>query len=600
MKQEENAMHRKFKILAVAPYESLKEVLLQTAKEYPQLDVTVEVGPIYEGLKKLQKYDLSQFDAVLSRGGTKMEIEKHTTLPVFKIPISYFDLLNIIKLVEHYQGKIAILTYENIANAARVLCDLLHFPYNIFIINEWHNAKEKVLQLKEQGYTLIIGDAVSVIQAERLGLQSILLTSSAASVREAYEHILNVCSYVEPFRTDTSLFHQYCRSQQETIFYFDRRGKLLYGEDSPGEQALQSFCAHQIPALEKEQQLITQKQWQGTLLEIQGNRFLVRQVPYYFFSIKRMTPLVPGKQGTPYLSLFEPSAPHTLLQGLPNILQLLSPGSWKRTLQLVSSGFNCCLIGEAGTDSDSLVHALYEKSSHAEAPLYCINPLLLKEADMRRLCTDSHSPLFLPHASLYFRNLAQLDDGRFQYLLDELSIAAYESTAKLYFSFEGSEKQESLESRCQQLQERFQLHTVLLPTLRNKGDQILNYALLYIQSHNHMKDTHIVGMEPEAITLLCQYDWPQNLKQLQRVLQKAVLSTDAPWITARTIRLALQEEQRSALQFPRSQLDLGQPLHQIIQQVVGKVLQEENNNQTKAARRLGISRTTLWRLMKGK
>ena len=121
-------MNRKFKILAVAPYESLKEVLLQTAKEYPQLDVTVEVGPIYEGLEKLQKYDLSQFDAVLSRGGTKMEIEKHTTLPVFEIPISYFDLLNIIKLVEHYQGKIAILTYESIANAARVLCDLLHFP----------------------------------------------------------------------------------------------------------------------------------------------------------------------------------------------------------------------------------------------------------------------------------------------------------------------------------------------------------------------------------------------------------------------------------------------------------------------------------------
>lgn len=593
-------MNRKFKILAVAPYESLKEVLLQTAKEYPQLDVTVEVGPIYEGLKKLQKYDLSQFDAVLSRGGTKMEIEKHTTLPVFEIPISYFDLLNIIKLVEHYQGKIAILTYESIANAARVLCDLLHFPYNIFIINEWHNAKEKVLQLKEQGYTLIIGDAVSVIHAEKLGLQSILLTSSATSVQEAFEHIFNVCSYMETFQAEANLFHQYCRNRQEMILYFDRQGKLLYGDDSPEGQALQTFCAHQIPALEKGQQLITQKQWQGSLLEIQGNRFLVRQIPYYLFSIKHLSPLVPGKQGVPYLSLYEHSAPRSLPQGLPNILQLLSPGSWKRTLQLVSNGFNCCLIGDAGTDSDSLVYALYEKSSHAAAPLYCINPLLLKEAELRKFCTDSRSPLFLPHASLYFRNLAQLEDARFQYLLDGLSIAAYESTAQLYFSFEGSERQENLEPRYQQLQERFQLHTVLLPPLRNKGDQILNYALLFIQSHNHMKDTHIVGMEPEAITLLCQYDWPQNLKQLQRVLQKAVLSTDAPWITARTIRLALQEEQCSALQFPRSQLDLDQPLHQIIQQVVGKVLQEENNNQTKAARRLGISRTTLWRLMKGK
>ncbi len=592
-------MNRKFKILAVAPYESLKEVLLQTAKEYPQLDVTVEVGPIYEGLKKLQKYDLSQFDAVLSRGGTKMEIEKHTSLPVFEIPISYFDLLNIIKLVEHYQGKIAILTYESIANAARVLCDLLHFPYNIFIINAWHNAKEKVLQLKEQGYTLIIGDAVSVIQAEKLGIQSILLTSSADSVREAFSHIFKVCSYIEAFQVDAHLLHQYCQGRQEGILYFDHRGKLLY-KDSHTAPPIEGFCTHLIPSLKKEERLVTQKQWQNELWEIQGNQFQVRQLPYYFFSVKRLSSLTAGRHTPSYLSFLEPSSPRSLPQQLPNILQLLSPSAWKRTLQLVSNGFSCCFIGETGTDSDSLVRTLHEKSAPATAPLYSINALLLKENDIRKFCTDSHSPLFLPHASLSFRNLAQLDDGRFQYLLDELSIASYESTAQLYFSLEGNPGEDSLEPRHQELLERFQLHTVLLPSLRNKGDQILNYALLYIQSHNHMKDTHIAGMEPEAITLLCQYDWPQNLKQLQRVLQKAVLATDAPWITARTIRLALQEEQRSLLQFPRPQLDLDQPLHQIIQQVVGKVLQEENNNQTKAARRLGISRTTLWRLLKGK
>lgn len=49
MKQECESMNRKFKILAVAPYESLKGVLLQTAKEYPQLDITVEVGPSTKG-----------------------------------------------------------------------------------------------------------------------------------------------------------------------------------------------------------------------------------------------------------------------------------------------------------------------------------------------------------------------------------------------------------------------------------------------------------------------------------------------------------------------------------------------------------------------
>ena len=151
-------MNHKIQLLAIAPYEALKHVILETAKEFPQLQVTVEVGTIYEGVEKLKQHHLENYDAVLSRGGTKMEVEKNTTLPVFGIPISYYDLLHIIKLVEHYQGKAAILSYENIANSARVLCDVLQLHFDIYNIDQWHNAAEKVTQLKEMGYTLIIGD----------------------------------------------------------------------------------------------------------------------------------------------------------------------------------------------------------------------------------------------------------------------------------------------------------------------------------------------------------------------------------------------------------------------------------------------------------
>ena len=40
---------------------------------------------------------------------------------------------------------------KNIAHSAQILCDILQLPYSIFTIDKWHNAPEKVNQLKIHG-----------------------------------------------------------------------------------------------------------------------------------------------------------------------------------------------------------------------------------------------------------------------------------------------------------------------------------------------------------------------------------------------------------------------------------------------------------------
>lgn len=153
---------RKIKVLGIAPYSTLKQVMVQASKAFPQMELTVAIGAITEGVKILKQYPENAFDCIISRGGTKMEVEKYAKVPVIEIPISYFDLLNIFKLVEHYHGKLAILAYENIAHSAKILCDILQLPYSIFTIDKWHNAPEKVNQLRSMGYTLIIGVRVGL------------------------------------------------------------------------------------------------------------------------------------------------------------------------------------------------------------------------------------------------------------------------------------------------------------------------------------------------------------------------------------------------------------------------------------------------------
>ena len=165
-------LNRKIRILGIAPYESLKNTMIRVAGERDDIDLTVEVGNIEAGAAVAKRYEGEDFDAILSRGGTKIEIEKVTSKPVFDIPISYYDLLNVIRLVENYKGKVALISYENIARSARVICDILHTQYDIFIIDSWRSSAETVRKLKEEGYSLIIGDVVSVTHAEDQGLQS--------------------------------------------------------------------------------------------------------------------------------------------------------------------------------------------------------------------------------------------------------------------------------------------------------------------------------------------------------------------------------------------------------------------------------------------
>lgn len=587
-------MSEKIRLLAIAPYETLGKIMAQVAKSFPQIELTIEVGCIQEGVRLLKKHNLEYYDAVISRGGTKMEVEKNTTLPVFEVPISYYDLLNIIKLVEHYQGKVAILTYENIANAARTLCNILQYPCDIYMIDKWHNANEKVEQLKEAGYTLIIGDAVSVQYADKLGIQNILLTSGADSVREAFQQLVHSCTYLARYKRENQLFLACHKAAREAFLCISSTGEILYSTLPKEFTRLQTSCRHLLNRLREEQRILAHKNLKEGFFEIAGTVIPLQGEAVYVFRIKRQR-FVPADI-PPYLTLYDPS--YETSSGLPNSLQLLDPMLWQQAQQAAASGLPVCISGPAGTEEDEVIRQLYNKNGHANDPLYIIDTGLLKSSDIENLCTASASPLHISNAPVYFKNLEALEEDRFTYLLDELTAASYTSSAHFFFSLEEKNGSQVLQERLHTIVDYFHALPARLPALLHKEEKILNYALLYIQHQNHLQDSHIVGMEPEAITLLCQFSWPRNLSQLKRVLQQAILSTDAPWITAKTIRQILKNEERIFLPPPQEAMNLNRPLHDIIHSIVLQVLQEEDMNQSQTANRLGISRTTLWRILK--
>lgn len=98
-------------ILAIAPYEAMKDALLRAAESFPVLRLTAYTGDLEEGAEIVRQMGAEAYDAIISRGGTAELIRPVTELPVIEIPVSVYDVLRTIKLSENYTDQCAIVGF---------------------------------------------------------------------------------------------------------------------------------------------------------------------------------------------------------------------------------------------------------------------------------------------------------------------------------------------------------------------------------------------------------------------------------------------------------------------------------------------------------
>ncbi|QQX77296.1 MULTISPECIES: sigma-54-dependent transcriptional regulator [Aequorivita] len=124
-----------------------------------------------------------------------------------------------------------------------------------------------------------------------------------------------------------------------------------------------------------------------------------------------------------------------------------------------------------------------------------------------------------------------------------------------------------------------------VPPLRERKEDIPLLADKFLLKYgNEYKDRYIT-IDTEAKTLLLRYEWPGNIRELENVIQRAVIMCD------RSIGVNdLPEVLKYQINFPEEGL---LSLKEMEKKYIQKVLAATNNNQTKAAEILQIDRKTL-------
>ena len=143
---------------------------------------------------------------------------------------------------------------------------------------------------------------------------------------------------------------------------------------------------------------------------------------------------------------------------------------------------------------------------------------------------------------------------------------------------------------------RLKVMVVEMPPLREREEDIILLANLFIEEHNKEYGKNIKGLSEEAKKLMLQYPWPGNVRELKNVIERGMILTDQTLITPKHLPFELkQNENPEEKDLEADSIDtLGvMPLEDVERIYLSKVLKKLNWNKSKVSKILGISRATL-------
>lgn len=259
------------------------------------------------------------------------------------------------------------------------------------------------------------------------------------------------------------------------------------------------------------------------------------------------------------------------------------------------------ILGEHGTGKDKLATLLYENGPFENSPFYMIDCELMSKRKWNTLITSENSPLNTVHSTIYIKNPGALSETQCENLFTYLDQSNLTRRNRLLFSLVlNSDQYPCTQKTRDYLEKRLLCLTLQLPPLRERRSDLKSIIALYLHRLNVSLGKQIIGMETEAMELMEQFSWPYNLTQLQHILQELAVISETPYISADDVKAMLEQEQTASAVSSGETLDLTSTLDDINYQIIQIVLKEEHGNKEKTSQRLGISRSTLWRILKNR
>ena len=146
---------------------------------------------------------------------------------------------------------------------------------------------------------------------------------------------------------------------------------------------------------------------------------------------------------------------------------------------------------------------------------------------------------------------------------------------------------------------RLRVVPITLPPLRKRKEDIMPLLDHFLEVYSRKFKKNVQSFSDKALVMLLNYDWPGNIRELENLVEGTIIFSQSTVITPIEISTILQIKETSGENGEEgpSDLNIKKRFIKLEREYILKALEENNWNQVKTARDLGIGRSTLWRKM---
>ncbi len=151
----------------------------------------------------------------------------------------------------------------------------------------------------------------------------------------------------------------------------------------------------------------------------------------------------------------------------------------------------------------------------------------------------------------------------------------------------------------QDLYYRLNVIPIEVPPLRERKDDIPLLITHFLTKFNEQFNKNIDSIDDEAMQCLQEYDWPGNIRELENLVERAVVLNKTGRLTLKDFPPYIVQKQEPAMEV---EIDSDQSLNDLVdnfeKQIIMKALRENNFNKLRTAEKLGIHRSTFMSKLK--
>ena len=647
-------------ILFISPYLELAEIALQVVGS--QADVDVKVTRMDEAVELALEAETQGYQVIVSRGLTASKIKaSDIELPVIDIGISGTDILRAFYEAKKLGDRVGIVDVGEVVMGLPSLEKIIDEKLIKYTCeNDLDDIVKGIEYLEEKGVDVVIGKIAMAREARASGMEAVIITSAYETVRMAILEARRVNQVRKQERRKAEQLKAMLNFTYDGVIALDRRGRITVfnkvAEELSGwsvENAINREVTEVIPKAGCQHLLRTGRPELGAVLEIGSVKVVANRVPIIVDG--KIEGVVTTFQKLDVLQKIESNVRRKLSEkGLSarfrfeDILGKSEPLQTTIRLAREYATIDSTILihGRTGTGKEVFAHAIHNASRRRGEPFVAINCAALPESILESELFGYVEGAFTGARKSGKAGVFEMAHGG-TLLLDEVGEMPPMIQSRFLRAIEQREIMRLGDSRIipinvrliaathrnlremvargqfrEDLYYRLNVLSLPIPTLQERGHDVLVIADKFLREFYDMQGKSYGIFSDESARLLLDYGWPGNIRQLRNAMERLSVMTAGGLIEAQEVTRALQLQEfntsdrggdvRAA---PETQgqhdslaslssspgaegLKFGVERAAYEKELIDAALRECDGSKSRAAKMLGISRTTLWRKLK--